>query len=161
MGVHHHVAAGRAAAPRCESPAIVGNCGLCLGSPDCRTGSSCRKVLLGRRIPYNCCAFQSCYTHCSCWKGCSLAQRDWSRSISGRRCRVQSTACTHGPIDNKPFAATRISLNPEIRLVFVTLSVWGRHKQVLSNNTDDRSWRQPPSVLHARQSECGRAHTTP
>ena len=47
MGFHQHVVARRVAAPRCESPDIVRNCGLCLGSPDCRTVSSCREVLLG------------------------------------------------------------------------------------------------------------------
>ena len=99
---------------------IVGNCGLCLGSPGCRTGNSCREILLGRRIPCNCCAVQSCYTHCSFWKGCSLAQRNWSRIVSGSRSRVQSTARTHGLIDNKPFATARIALTPEIQLVFVT-----------------------------------------
>ena len=161
MAVHHDVAAGRVAAPGCESPGIVGNCGLCLGFPGCRPGNSCRKVLLGRRIPCNCCAVQSCYTHCSFWKGCSLAQRNWSRIVSGSRSRVQSTARTHGLIDNKPFATARIALTPEIQLVFVTLiDLWEWQKRILRNNPDDRSCRQPQSVLHPHQSECGRVHTT-
>src|SRR5207247_7948802 len=34
---------------------------------------------------------------------------------------------------------------------------WERSQRVLSNNPDDRSCRQLPSVPHGRQSECGRS----
>ena len=139
---------------------IVGNCGLCLGSHGCRTGSSCRKVLLGRRVPCNCCPFQSRYTHCSFWKRCSLDRWSWSRSVSGGRSRVQDKSRPHRSIDNKSFATARISLSPEIQLVFVTLSAWEWRRRVLRNNPDDRSCCQLPSVLHARQSGCGSVHTT-
>ena len=57
------------------------------------------------------------------------------------------------------FAAARKSLNSEIQLPFVTL-LGGERKPVVSNNPDDRSRRRNASVLHARQSECGRVRTT-
>jgi len=62
--------------------------------------------------------------------------------------------------DGRKTCRDEIALTPEIQLVFVTLSAWERQKRVLRNNPDDRSCRQPRSVLHPHQSECGRVHTT-
>ena len=111
MGVHHNVAAGYLSTSRCESPDVVIHCGLCFRSSDCCAGSSFPKISVGSRIPCNCSTLQSACTHCSFWKRRSLAEWDRSRSVPDGRSRVKSRTCTHCTINNKPFAATRISLS--------------------------------------------------
>ena len=110
MDVHHNVAAGCFSTSRCESPDVVIHCGLCFRSSDCCASSSFLKISVGSRIPCNCSTLQSGCTHCSFWKGRSLAEWDWSRSVPDGRSRVKSRTGTHCAIDNKPLGATRISL---------------------------------------------------
>jgi hypothetical protein len=110
MDVHHNVAAGYLSTSRCESPDVVIHCGLCFRSSDCCAGSSFPKISMGSRIPGNCSTLQSGCTHCSFWKGRSLAEWDWSRSVpDGRNC-AKSRTPPHSVIDYKPVATTQISL---------------------------------------------------
>ena len=110
MDVHHNVAAGYLSTSRCESPDVVIHCGLCFRSSDCCAGSSFPKISMGSRIPCNRSTLQSGCTHCSFWKGRSLAEWGWSRSVpDGRNC-AKSRTPPHSVIDNKPVATTQISL---------------------------------------------------